>query len=62
MKKKQIVKILLLSVPVIALVIATLFGLDVTAQNEIQEILQQIIVIVAGAIGVTGIVLNNDKE
>lgn len=52
----------MLSVPVIALVIATLAGLDMEAQNSIQEVLTQIIVIVAGAIGVTGIVANNDKD
>ena len=62
MNKKQVVKIIMLSVPVIALVIATLAGLDMEAQNSIQEVLTQIIVIVAGAIGVTGIVANNDKD
>jgi hypothetical protein len=62
LQKKQIFKILLLSVPVIALVIATLTGLDEGSQLEIQDVLTQIIVIVAGALGVTGIAMNNDKD
>jgi hypothetical protein len=62
MTKKQWVKIALLSAPIIALVVATLAGLDPEAQQGIQEVIVQIIIIVAGAIGVTGVVVNNDKE
>jgi uncharacterized membrane protein YtjA (UPF0391 family) len=62
LKKKQIFKIILLSVPVISLVIATLAGLDADTQIQVQDVLTQVIVIVAGALGVTGIAMNNDKE
>jgi uncharacterized membrane protein YtjA (UPF0391 family) len=61
-QNKQVFKIIMLSVPVIALVIATLAGLDANAQMQIQDVLTQIIVIVAGALGVTGIAMNNDKN
>jgi hypothetical protein len=62
MNKKQWIKIATLSAPIIALVIATLAGLDANAQNEIQEVILSIITIVAGAIGVGGVVANNDKN
>lgn len=61
-EKKQIVKIIMLSIPVIALVIATLAGLDLEAQSAIEEVLVQIVVIVSGALGITGIAMNNDKN
>lgn len=62
MNKKQWVKIALMSAPIIALVVATLAGLDATAQQSINDVIVQIVVIVAGALGVTGVVANNDKE
>ncbi|MBL5776983.1 hypothetical protein HV436_01355 [Bacillus sporothermodurans] len=62
MNKKQWVKIALMSAPIIALVIATLAGLDATAQQSINDVIVQIVVIVAGALGVTGVVANNDKD
>ncbi|MBL5872350.1 hypothetical protein HV417_02075 [Bacillus sporothermodurans] len=62
MNKKQWVKIALMSAPIIALVVATLAGLDATAQQSINDVIVQIIVIVAGALGVTGVVANNDKD
>lgn len=62
MNKKQWIKIALLSAPIIALVVASLTGLDLEAQQGIEEVLVQLIVIVAGAIGVTGVVVNNDKD
>lgn len=62
MGKKQWIKIALLSAPIIALVIATLAGLDMEAQKGIEEVIVQIVVIVAGALGVTGVVANNDKN
>lgn len=61
-KGKQWVKIASLSVPIIALVITTLAGLEAGSQVQIEEVLTTIIVIVAGALGVTGVVANNDKE
>jgi hypothetical protein len=62
MNKKQWVKIALLSAPIIALVIASLAGLGAETQTEIQEIITNVIIVVAGAIGVTGIAMNNDKD
>jgi uncharacterized membrane protein HdeD (DUF308 family) len=62
MNKKQWIKIALMSAPIIALVIGTLAGLDIDAQNSIQEVLIMVITIIAGAIGVTGVVANNDKN
>jgi len=59
--KKQLVKIAMLSAPIIALTIAAIVGLDFDAQKQINEIIVQIIVIVAGAIGVGGVAANNDK-
>lgn len=62
LKGKQLVKIALLSAPIIALVIATLAGLDMEAQKSIEDVIVQIVVIVAGAVGIGGVVANNDKE
>ena len=62
LKGKQLVKIALLSAPIIALVIATLAGLDMEAQKSIEYVIVQIVVIVAGAVGIGGVVANNDKE
>ena len=59
--RKQLVKIAMLSAPIIALTIAAIVGLDFDAQKQINEIIVQIIVIVAGAIGVGGVAANNDK-
>lgn len=60
--KKKLIKIALLSAPIIALVIASLAGLDMEAQSAIEQVIVDIVVIVAGAIGVGGVVANNDKE
>ena len=62
LKGKQLVKIALLSAPIIALVIATLAGLDMEAQKSIEDVIVQIVVIVAGAVSIGGVVANNDKE
>jgi hypothetical protein len=62
MNKKQWVKIALLSAPIIALVVASLAGLDEVSRQGLEEVIVQLIVIVAGAIGVTGVVVNNDKD
>lgn len=62
LKKKQLVKIALLSAPIIALVIATLAGLDMEAQSAIEQVIVDIVVIVAGALGIGGVVANNDKN
>jgi hypothetical protein len=62
MNKKQWVKVALLSAPIIALVIANLAGIDPEAQKGIEEVITQVVIIVAGAIGVTGVVVNNDKQ
>ena len=59
--RKQLIKIAMLSAPIIALTIAAIVGLDFDAQKQINEIIVQIIVIVAGAIGVGGVAANNDK-
>ena len=59
--KKQLVKIAMLSAPIIALTIAAIVGLDFDAQKQINEIIVQVIAIVAGAIGVGGVAANNDK-
>jgi len=59
--KKQLIKIAMLSAPIIALTIAAIVGLDFNAQQEINEIIVQVVTIVAGAIGVGGVVANNDK-
>ena len=62
MNAKQWVKIATLSAPIIALVVATLTGLEEGSQAQIESIILQIIVLVGGAIGVTGVIANNDKE
>lgn len=62
MNKKQWVKIAGLSAPIIALVIGSLLGLDLEAQVSIEEIVIAVVAVVAGAIGVTGVVVNNDKD
>ncbi|WP_144498253.1 hypothetical protein [Bacillus paralicheniformis] len=62
MGKKQWIKIASMSAPIIALVVATLFGLDATVQDEITRVILQIVTIVGGAIGVGGVAANNDKD
>jgi hypothetical protein len=62
MNKKQWIKIGLMSAPIIALVIATLAGLDIDAQMSIEQVLIMIVTVIGGAIGVTGVVANNDKN
>lgn len=62
MNKKQWLKIATLSAPIIALVIGTLVGLDIDAQKSIEEVVLMIVTIVAGALGVTGVAMNNDKN
>jgi uncharacterized membrane protein HdeD (DUF308 family) len=62
MDKKQWVKIATLSAPIIALVVGTIAGLDENAQSSIQEVVLTVIAIVAGAVGVGGVVANNDKN
>ncbi len=62
MNKKQWIKIATLSAPIIALVIGTLVGLDIDAQKSIEEVVLMIVTIVAGALGVTGVAMNNDKN
>jgi hypothetical protein len=62
LKGKQLIKIALLSAPIVALVIATLAGLDMEAQSAIEQVIVDIVVIVAGALGIGGVVANNDKN
>lgn len=62
LKGKQLVKIALLSAPIIALVIATLAGLDMETQSAIEQVIVDIVVIIAGALGIGGVVANNDKK
>jgi len=62
MNKKQWIKIASLSAPIIALVVASVAGLDLDAQNSIEQIVLATIAVIAGAVGVTGVVANNDKD
>lgn len=62
MGKKQWIKIATMSAPIIALVIGTLFQLDASVQDDITQIILQVVAVVAGAIGVGGVVANNDKD
>lgn len=62
MNAKQWVKIATLSTPIIALVVATMTGLEEGSQAQIESILLQAVALIAGAIGVTGVIANNDKE
>ena len=60
--KKQWFKIAVMAAPVLALVIATLLNLGESERSTIEQVLIGLITVVGGAMGVTGIVMNNDKN
>ena len=60
--KKQWFKIAVMAAPVLALVIATLFNLGESERSTIEQVLIGLITVIGGAMGVTGIVMNNDKN
>lgn len=62
MNKKQWVKIAFFSVPIVALVVGNLAGLSAEQTNDVNDWLIQGVGIVAGVLGVTGVVMNNDKD
>lgn len=62
MMKKQWFKIAVMAAPVLALVIATLLNLGETERSTIEQVLIGVITVIGGAMGVTGIVMNNDKN
>ena len=50
-----------MSAPILALVISNMLGLGAELQGQLESVLVDFVTIVAGAFGVTGIAMNNDK-
>lgn len=61
MQKKKWLKVALMSAPILALVISNMLGLGAELQGQLESVLVDFVTIVAGAFGVTGIAMNNDK-